>query len=270
MTSVEDWRPVVRFVGATTAVAWLLWVVGATVFPDRLLAFVLAGAWAPTVVALGLTYRDEGRRGVRRLLGRLVRWRVGLRWYAVALLSVPAIVAVAAGIHVGLGGTTPVPTLPADLPGRLEYLLLPVVLLVNVFVGGPLAEEVGWRGYLQPRLDERMPLVPAGLGVGLVWGLWHLPFFVLPGGAGIVGGLSLAWFVPLVAGWSVLFALVVSRTGSLLPAVLLHASMNTTLGTLGVLDGATRLRAITVGVTAVVVVGVWLVDRRRSPSRPGA
>lgn len=266
MGSERTWRPVAVYLALTTTVAWSLWTVGALVTPESLVAFVLAGAWVPTVVALFLIYRERGRRGVRRVLGRLVRWRFGLRWYAVAVFGIPAVVGLAAGVHVALGGTVPSPTFPVDLPGDGEYLLLPVVYLVNVVVGGPLAEEVGWRGHLQPLLARRLGVLPAGLGVGLVWGLWHLPFFVLPGGEAIVGGLPVEWFVPLVTGWSVLFAWVVNRTGSLLPAVLCHASMNTTLGTLGVLDGPVRLRALTVVATAVVVVGLFVTERRATGS----
>lgn len=261
MDSAPGPRAAFVYVVATIAVAWAFWVVGAFAVPDALLAFVLAGAWVPTVLALFLTYRSRGRPGVRRLLSRLVRFRVGLRWYVVSLLAIPAIVGVAAGIHLLLGGTLPAPTFPADLPGRQEYLLLPLILVVNAVVGGPLAEELGWRGYLQPLVRPTVGVTGAGLVVGLVWGLWHLPFFVLPGGEAIVGGLPLVWFVPLVTGWSVVFAWVVARTGSVLLAVLLHASMNTTLGTLGVLDGSTRLRALALAVTALVVVGIYVVER---------
>ncbi|WP_276258081.1 type II CAAX endopeptidase family protein [Haloglomus litoreum] len=262
MNPESPWQPVALYLALTVGLAWLLWTAGALLLPDLLVAFVLLGAWVPSIVAVGLTYRDQGRSGVSRLLRRLLRWRVGPVWYAVALFGIPAMVGLAAGVQLLLGGSVPAPTFPADLPGRQEYLLLPVVFLVNIVVGGPLAEEVGWRGYLQPLLAGSVGTLPAGLGVGLVWGLWHLPFFVLPGGEAIIGDLPLVWFVPLVTGWSVLFAWVVTRTESLLLAVLLHASINTTLGTLGILDGPTRLRALAVVVTAVVVAGLFItVDR---------
>lgn len=261
MGSAGSLRSAARYLAGTTAFAWTLWTVGAIVVPDALLAFVLAGAWAPTVVAVGMTYRSAGTDGVRTLLGGLARWRFPLRWYAVALLGVPAIVGGATGVHLLLGGALPSPTFPVDLPGRQEYLLLPVVFLANVVLGGPLAEELGWRGYLQPRVRGALGVTATGLAVGLAWGLWHLPFFVLPGGSSIVGGLPLAWFVPLVTGLSALFALVVDRSGSVLPAVLLHASMNTTLGTLGVFDGEPRLLALTLVLTALVVVGLYVAER---------
>lgn len=265
----DDWLTAVSvYVGSVAAVSWLLWVVGSMVFPSVLVAFVLAGAWVPTVVAIALTYRDDGRDGVYHLLGRLARWRISLRWYGIALLSIPAIVGLATGVHLVLGGSAPSPTYPVDLPGNREYLLLPVVYLVNIVVGGPLAEEVGWRGYLQPLLNQRLGVLPAGLAVGLVWGVWHLPFFVLPGGEAIVGGLPLVWFVPLLIGWSVLFAWIVTESESVLPAVLLHAAMNTTLGTLGVLNGPTRVRALTLGSTAVVVGGLFVASRQAGRGTP--
>jgi membrane protease YdiL (CAAX protease family) len=267
MGQETSWHPVAVYVTFTAAIAWVLWTVGALVFPELLVAFVLLGAWAPTVVALILTFHERGRQGVSRLLRRLVRWRIGLRWYGLSILGIPAIIGFATGVHLLLGGTVPSPTFPTDLPGKQEYLLLPVIYLVNVAVGGPLAEEIGWRGYLQPLLTQSVGVLSAGVGVGLVWGLWHLPFFFLPGGGTIVGGLPLVWFVPLVTGWSVIFAWVVARTESLLLAVLLHASMNTTLGTLQILNGPPRLRALTVVVTAVVVVALFVVSRKSAGSR---
>ena len=109
---------------------------------------------------------------------------------------------------------------------------------MNIFFGGPLAEDIGWRGYALPKLREKMSAFRASLLIGIVWVLWHLPFFWIPEGKIAVGGIPLLWFALLTTAWSVLFAWVYVNTESILMPVLFHAAVNTTLGTLGVLGQA--------------------------------
>jgi membrane protease YdiL (CAAX protease family) len=256
--------PLSAFALVTVGWSWGLWLLGG---PDSLPA-VLAGAWGPTVGAVVVTAATGGRPAVRRLLARLVRWRVPLWSYPFVLGVVPATVLAAVGLVVALGGTPPVPTLPADLPGRWEWALLPLVFLVNVLVGGPLAEELGWRGFVQPRLTARFGVLGAGAVVGVCWGLWHLPFFLLPGSGFVVGGLSPPAFVALTTGWGVLvgWATTVGR-GSVLLAVLFHASVNTTLGTVVSAGGDAVLSAAVVGTTALAVAGLVVAVRTgRAPA----
>jgi membrane protease YdiL (CAAX protease family) len=107
----------------------------------------------------------------------------------------------------------------------LWYLAFPLGLLILI-VGGPLGEEVGWRGCLLPRLQARFgPLLASG-GVAVVWLLWHLPLFWLEGAAQQGGSILL--FGLSVLAFSLLFTWVYNRTdGSLLMAILLHTGINT-------------------------------------------
>jgi membrane protease YdiL (CAAX protease family) len=247
-------RRFVLFVAVAVAWSWPLWLL-TTIIPDALdIVAVLAGAWGPTVAAVVLTWRRAGREGVRNLLGNYLAWRTGL-WPAVAVVGVAFVATIAAVWITSLGGV------PGGLGGGPPLFALPVVLLVNVFVGGPIAEEAGWRGFAHPLLRERVGPGVAGLVVGAVWGVWHTPLFLLPGQSFAVGGGDPASFVVLTMSWSILFGVATERAeGSLVPAVFGHAAVNTFLGTYGFLSLAWYRPAI-VAAFGLVAIAALVVHR---------
>ena len=188
------------------------------------------GAWAPTISALLVTARYEGREGLRKLWAQVCRWRIGWRFFAVGVLGPSVLGLCAILIHVGIGGEAPSLSDIAselDLPGELASLIVafPIIFLVLI-VGGPLAEETGWRGFAQQRLQQRIGPGPAGLVIGLIWSLWHLPLiFFIPSGTGEIA----SWFyIPFVTLLGVIFAWGYNRTnGSVFFTILLHAGVNT-------------------------------------------
>ena len=143
---------------------------------------LLLAIFAPSLWGIAMTAITGGRSGLRELSGRLLKVRVGLRWYLVVLLGVPAAALLASVLAAGL--TDEVTLREFDLGAW--YLVFP--LLVGTLIGGPLGEEIGWRGFALPRLLERLGFVPASVVLGSLWGLWHLPAFVLPGLGALIGG----------------------------------------------------------------------------------
>lgn len=227
-------RPAPAFFALTFLLAWGLWVPLGLLAPQHYL-LSLPGAWAPTVSGLLLIGLREGRPGLRRFVHKILRWRVGAPWYLVVLFGIAAIACLAVGLGALMGIPVPALTLPAGLPPGALPAALPLLFLINIVLGGPLAEDIGWRGYILPVLRQRMSALPASLLIGIVWAIWHLPYFVFPGWSRMVGEMPFLWFALLTTGWSVLFAWVYVNTESILMPVLFHASINTTLGTLGVL-----------------------------------
>jgi membrane protease YdiL (CAAX protease family) len=132
-----------------------------------LYAAILAG---PILASLVLTGLLDGRVGLRTLLGRVRRWRVGPRWYALALL--PAATMVATLLVLPLGSRVFTPTIFTS-----ENKLRTVALGVTVGLVIGLGEEIGWTGFAVPRLRHRLGTMSTGLVVGLVWGAWHFPLF---------------------------------------------------------------------------------------------
>jgi membrane protease YdiL (CAAX protease family) len=98
-------------------------------------------------------------------------------------------------------------------------------MVVATIFGGPLGEEIGWRGYALPRLTERFGLARASLALGLIWACWHLPVFFIPGLDQY--GQSFPVYVLQVTALSVAMAwLYVHTNGSLLLAILMHSAIN--------------------------------------------
>jgi CAAX protease family protein len=104
--------------------------------------------FGPALAAVIVATAAGGKPGLKDLLGRMARWRVGARWYAVAL-GLPIVLALTtAGLHLLLGAQTSVNF------GGLSVLNFVVFVLI-------VGEELGWRGYALPRLlAERSPLAP--------------------------------------------------------------------------------------------------------------
>ncbi len=153
------------FVVLTFLISWLPWYSGGT----GLLVF---GPSIAGVIVIALT---TGKEGLHDLGQRALRWRVGLRWWVVALFLSALLVLVSLGIDLMRGG---------DLPGfaflRQAWYLAPLFFLITI-VGGPLGEEFGWRGFALPHLQRRWSPLAASVIIGVVWGLWHLPTFFVPG-----------------------------------------------------------------------------------------
>lgn len=237
ITLILNWlrkNPIPAYFGLTFVLAWSIWLPLGLFAPENYM-LSLPGAWAPTISALILVRLSEGREGVRRFLKKVFHWRVGVQWYLVVLFGIAVIAYLAIGVGILLGIPAPELSLPNGLPREALPGALPIIFLVNIFLGGPLAEDIGWRGYILPKLRERMSAWNASLVIGIVWAFWHLPYFIFPGWRSVVGHTPFFWFALLTTGWSVLFAWVYVNTESILMPVLFHAAINTTLGSLGVL-----------------------------------
>jgi membrane protease YdiL (CAAX protease family) len=130
----------------------------------RFLLVALMGPLAPAIVGLVLTGLFDGRAGYRDLLARLLRWRVGVHWYAMALLTAPLVTVALSVVLAAVQRSSDF--LPAifTTPDPLGFALVGVVggLLVGVCV------EVGWTGFAIPRLRLRYGVFATSLLVGVV------------------------------------------------------------------------------------------------------
>ena len=207
-------------------------------FPAPLLA---CGPFLAAIITAAVV---GGRKGLRAYFRRLIRWRVGVGWYVVALLAPVAGWAIVAYVNVLLGAAPPSPD---QLAGWSLIITSTLIFLINP-LGGAL-EEPGWRGYALPLLLRRHSALVASAVLGVIWALWHVPLF-------------LTGFIPwpdavLVFALSFVFTAIYLRTaGSVLIAFLLHASLN---GAgeffIGLFAGADRVRMywILIALCAVVV-----------------
>jgi uncharacterized protein len=276
-------HPVLNYFALTFAISWggILIVVGGpggipgtkeqveTLFPIAILA-MLAGPPVAGIVLTGLLY---GRAGLRDLLTRMRRWRVGARWYAVALLTAPLSM-MAALLALSL-------TSPEYLPGIFTSDEKATLVLMGIVPGlaAGFLEELGWTGFAIPTMRLRYGVVGTGLFVGMLWGAWHILTNGLWASDITSGTLPLAIFVPAylftflvgqLPAYRVLMVWVYDRTESLLLAMLMHASLTASTFVLAPLamSGAALL-AVTLAYAAAawVVVVVLAVATRGHLSR---
>ena len=152
--SVHERRPFLTFYSLALAISWSFWIPVAVshqalvpFWPSTL--FLVAGAFGPSISAIELTAKDGRMTAVRGLFGGLLKWRVGVRWYLLALLS-PAVLCLSAVVlNVLLGGSAP------RLYSPVPWYLLPAYFLLVLLFVGPMTEEIRWRRYALPRLQAR-------------------------------------------------------------------------------------------------------------------
>ena len=234
-------HPLISFFIMAFAFSWITWSpwvlseegVGLLPYPVSGFPWIPLGIFlGPTLSGFIMTGITEGRAGVRRLLHRIVLWRVGLRWYLFALIGIPVVMTL--GTIILPGGPAPLLTLG---PGYLLSYLGSFVLVT--FLGGPLLEEVGWRGFALPRLQPVYGPLVGTIILGLLWGLWHLPEFLVPSWAESSGGrgfLAIVKFVVIPITFAIVTTWVFNNTkGSVFLAILVHASIDTFSIPLGVL-----------------------------------
>lgn len=219
--SIGD-HPVASFLAITFAWGWMFYVPAAFVIDDRpeqtwvLVALQTAGAAAPLLAGHVVRQVCGGWSSVARGWRRYTEWRLPVWIYVVAILALPTV----AGLTALVAGR------PGD--GLLELWedvgpLAAVVVAMSVvgqLASSPLLEEYGWRGFLQPSLQQRHHALPSALFVGVLWGLHHLPLAIgsgLPVGETVVGAVGPS----VLAAW-----LLNEARGSMVGAMLLHASLN--------------------------------------------
>jgi uncharacterized protein len=208
--------------GLTWGYFWLIW--APLGLPHALIAL---GGFGPAVSAFVVLAATSGKAGVLALLRSIVHWRVGGRWYLVALLGLPILNFLAFLV---------VPGTFADLVGpnwRLPQVYLTEMSMSLTLGIAPLWEEIGWRGFGQPHLQRLYGPLVGTLILGAVWGVWHLPFFfgplaqTGPNATFISASIALIEFSIGLTGLSVLMAWVLNNCGgSTLIAILLHAAFD--------------------------------------------
>ena len=233
----HETRSILAFVVIAYAVSWAIWLTGILsidgltgIEDERFTAFLLAGSFGPTVAALVMAGYTAGRSSIVSLLKRLILVRVDWRAYLVTFFLMPTIGLV---FYLVLGISAKIAL------WKIATTMIALVPL-NAFLGGiifgfgPLGEEMGWRGFLQSRLQGRASSVTTAIVIGLVWAFWHLPAF---GFADFRNGLNWSQFVVLYPLSIIPIAFIMGHlwrwsNGSLFIAIFFHGVLNTTAANL--------------------------------------
>jgi CAAX protease family protein len=219
---------------------------------------ILSG-YGPALAAIIVVSIAYGWQGLRELFGRLLRWRVGIQWYLIALFMPAVVVLLAISINKWTGGTSPdfsvasFPFGPAETP-----LLEKLVILFLVFTLGfdGLGEEIGWRGFALPKLLESHSALISSLILGALWAIWHFPYALTEGT--FLAEVPLYWFFINLLALSVIYTWIFNNTnGSLLPVLLFHAAGNTTSNIYPILPPATpdlRIYYFTIAINCIIAI----------------
>ena len=214
---------------------------------------------APFLVGITWTYICDGRPGMRDLWARMTKWKVPLRWYAVALIFPLLILFV---------------QIPLSILGMPE--LTPIFFKIGIPIGlmAGFLEETGWMGFVYPKMRLRYSVLRASIYLGLIHALWHTAADFLGNFMGFGGGWLpyFAGFFVFIVALRVIIAWVYENTGSVLLSQLIHASSTGFLSVLISRENAAETWYI---FYAVYAVAIWLVaavivlrNERRFISQP--
>jgi len=221
-------RPLPAFLLFTFVASWILFGLGGLAgvatpvsgLPIASGVLIFLGTIVPSLVALAMTARERGPGAARALLSRIVENIPGWRWWMFAVFYMAAIKLAAAVLHRLIAGHW-----PAFGHTPIALMLLAIVFSTPVQAG----EEIGWRGYALPRLAREVGLGRAGVLLGVIWALWHLPLFYIAGTD--TYRQSFPTFLVSVMAVSVAMTWLYWRTGgSLLMTMVMHAAINNTTG----------------------------------------
>ena len=251
-------RPLVVFYLLATAVSWSFWLPlmiynGHHVEQSSLKYLHLLGELGPAISAIICCRYFGGQPALGTLIKRCLLWRVPLQWHGVAWLSPFALLAIALWIaslwgEGGLHGTLIQNSDYAELPLAIYWFCL------LIFYG--FGEEIGWRGFALPLLQNRYSAIYSSIIVSVLWAIWHLPLFWFSAGFSSYGiGSIIGWYAGLLTG-SILLSWLINHTrGSIFLAAGFHATMNVAF-TAPISELAITLIGGLITVWAVAVLGI--------------
>ena len=202
------------FFGIAFGVPWGTWIVlkarHSSFVQGPPLAWMVAAAFC-SVAGVVATYVETGISGVKDLVRRCMLYRVSGVWWLYALLLTPGVHLLATIIYGAMHGRVG-PFRPLELFHQWWLFYVFAFGLLQ----GPLAEEIGWRGFLLPRLLRKHSPLSASVILGVIWAAWHINMFSSPAS-------TLALFTASAVALSILMTVMFLRTrGSVLLAIVMH------------------------------------------------
>ena len=259
--------PLITFFTLTYALTWLAWLplaLRGPVYGDRLSYLHFLGSLGPLVSAFVMTGLLSGRSGLRDLLGRAFRWRVASGWHLLAWFGPAALYAIAAVV---------VRLVWREWPQLSQFghseefaqLAMPVYWVLSIVCYG-FGEEVGWRGFALPRLQQKYSGLTSAVILSLFWAVWHLPVFWFSVGMSKMGPAEIVgWYFSLLTGSVLLTWMYNGARGSVLIVAVFHAMLDVAMtspspGSLSTVMGAL--------LTIWGVVSIGALVRAKPPKTP--
>lgn len=253
-----------KFFFLTLLWSWILWTVLIilNLGLDSVIGVLcyIFGALAPSSVGILLARLEEDKKYWKSFINRITDFRrIKGNWYLIVFGLIPATIAAAVLVNYLMMRRLPTFTVLEN------YLTNPLSLIgfaVATFVGGPLFEELGWRGYALDHLTEKYTLIWAGLTVTFFWMVWHWPLFMVEGT--LQSTLISESFVPFLSynieifSYGILIVWIYTNNGkSILSAIFFHFSINFFAGITSLPTTVRRFETVIQLVIAVVILVYW-------------
>jgi uncharacterized protein len=228
----------------------------------------LASILGVALPAFIVTAATGGKAGMRELLRRCLRWRVGIVWYLAALFGLLAVMVLVGSV---LSDPAPLEVL-TERWSLIFTLFLPEVLFPFLFI--QIFEEAGWTGFMQHTLQERRGPLLASILVAPAFVLQHLPILLMDAGVGLTSLIIVGALVIVAVFFRVVVMWLYNGSGrSVLVVALFHSAYNSAWGTgdqkfTGELIPGPAATLIPIGVVAVVAVVVAAFTRGRLSYEP--
>lgn len=224
--------PLPVFFALAIGLTWIFMITDALgshgILPFRLpLPLMVVMGYMPTLAAVIVVGLTRGREGVRALFRKLLITRVGIGWYLFAIFAIAAVAVIAVVLYNNFGNGPALPILSSNVPDlpvwQLALTILPMFLVIGIVNG----EELAWRGYAVPQLQQKYNALTSSIIMGVIWSVFHLPLFFTVTGSS-QAEMSIVSFTISTVSLSILYTWMLNNTrGSVLLAYLFHASANT-------------------------------------------
>ena len=261
----------VRFFAVTFVFSWSLWalaiILGSGSSQDLVymssgivMPLMLIGAFGPAVGAFVSLRSIEGKGAIKNYCKKFLSLKFGWKvWFLMFLI---------------LGGSYFISWIIPELFGEKRipsflpnFYIFPIYLLLMIFFGGG-QEEIGWRGYILPYLEKRYGLIIGSLILGIIWAIWHIPLWFIPGTSQAY--MNFMVFAFMTIGYSYIFSWVREASGErLLSGLVIHGIANgfaAIFPTLIIENGAKQIRFWMYGIITLVI-GIITVSIRYYKSR---
>ncbi len=252
---------ILSFIFITYLCSWTIWgilyssyigIIDKSLHNEHITFFIILGLFMPSTMSIVLTGCLYKRKGLKELLIRLTKWRFNPIYYVFVTGYMAAIFYITFLICSILGNNIKI-----DFYKNPLYILFYAIL--QLALGGPLGEEIGWRGFLLPRLQRKLSPFQASLVIAIVWACWHLPLFFIVSTAQY--GTSFHVFLIATIGYAIAITWVFNRTnGSLIFPLLFHTAINTTLEMIyGVMEIISS-HVYTIAIAEVIIISIIVFD----------
>ncbi len=265
MTEIKEYdkKNLMRFFIITFTFSWTIWGIGVLLsnFTDLVLPvwlvlpIVIIGAFGPLVGSVWLTYKSGGWKAVKTFLKRGLRIKEVSVFVWVAMFLIPIIAMLITIFFVRL----------THGEGNLDYigLLIFPFYIILMYLGGPIQEEYGWRGYALDRMQKRWNALVSSLILGIIWASWHIPLFFIHGAP--QENMTLGLFYVSVVSTSILMTWLYNNSNANVFVALTYHSIGNSIkiiiDTEGVgvaaMSAGEWYNVITLLIVAILVVFIW-------------